>query len=568
MLQILTNPTDPRYIFLRGERKNIIELEKHLNKIPAYMFLPNCPVPPTPTVFLERFKTKSGEEAYYCSAGLWKEVQDFLDSKKIQYASSINSSFKYTDFNMTKEEFKAYVDSWGMSIQPRDYQYEAAWLILKYKLSLSELCTRSGKTLIMCILARAAKELLGVQKILVIVPSIHLVKQGVKDFTKYQDYFNMEQIWADGEEIATADLTFGTFQSLIRRASKKYATYNPHFFDEYDMVITDEAHKAPCSSIKTILSLDVFKKCKIRFGFTGTLPKSNTIEWLACQAVLGPKIQEIKAKELIDSGTLAEPIIKQFRLVYDPDTLRNINIKCGEYLLSAFKKSNNKKILLPKDQREFLIQYEKIMPTSLKISKERLEPDEYEQTILNMCKSSSKTLMLEQMVTMFSKARIDLMDSIIKNLNKNVIVFAHNTEYINYLADYFKLTHPNKTIYKISGPVTLKKRQAILDKLTESDNNILVGSFGCIGTGLTMTNVDYGIFAQSFESGIITKQSLGRLMLRTEDKKEFYLYDIIDVYPTKKLYKQGTEKIKTYNSENYINSTETIKIPFENVLEV
>ena len=63
--------------------------------------------------------------------------------------------------------------------------------------------------------------------------------------------------------------------------------------------------------------------------------------------------------------------------------------------------------------------------------------------------------------------------------------------------------------------------------------------------------MDYGIFAQSFKSEIINKQSLGRLMLKTEEKDVFYLYDIIDKFPTESLYKQGMAKARLYKNEGY-----------------
>ena len=84
-----------------------------------------------------------------------------------------------------------------------------------------------------------------------------------------------------------------------------------------------------------------------------------------------------------------------------------------------------------------------------------------------------------------------------------------------------------------------------------NNNVILVASYGCCGTGLTFKNVDYGIFAQSFKSNIINKQSLGRLMLKTKEKSNFYLYDLVDCFPTKRLYLQGLAKIKIYKEEGY-----------------
>ena len=143
------------------------------------------------------------------------------------------------------------------------------------------------------------------------------------------------------------------------------------------------------------------------------------------------------------------------------------------------------------------------------------------------------------------------MEQIIKNLNKNVIVFAHNTEYINYLTKHFKTVFPDRVVKKITGSTTLKKRQQVIDEMLNANNVVLVGSFGAVGTGLTFKNVDYVIFAQSFKSEIITNQALGRAMLRTADKTNFYLYDIIDVFPGKKIYNQGLAKVRSYKEHKY-----------------
>ena len=572
MVKIVRNPNDPRYIFLVPQEDTdttqLAALEKHMNKIPQYMLLPTFNGIPEPQVFLDKFRGKDGNWVYYCSAGLWREVFLFFQEKKWSLdATCVDNEFKYTKFGMSKDEFKEYVRGWGLNLDPYDYQLDAAWLILRYNLSLSELATRAGKTLIAYIVFRTAKELLGANKILMIVPSIHLVKQGVKDLRSYQEYFNTEQIWAGGEEVSMADLTIGTFQSLVRRADPRYKNYNPDFFNDYDIVCVDEAHKAPCKSIKTILALEAFKRVKIRFGFTGTLPKPKTIEWLACQAILGPKIQEISSRELIEGGFLADPIIKQFRINYEAGSYDSITTKCAEYLLSNYiKDKKGNRILRPMAEREFTMVHDKQLPTALTSSRKLLEDDEYQQYLLSMINKSSKTLNLEQMVAMFSANRIELMDRLVTNLNKNVIIFAHNTEYIKYLEEHFTTKFPDRKVYKIIGATNLKKRQATIDKMTESNNCILIGSFGVISTGLTMRNVDYAIFAQSFKSCIVNLQSIGRGLLRTNEKAEFYVYDIIDEFPTKKLHNQGLEKIKIYKQQQFKHFIENVgPVPFRMV---
>lgn len=569
MISIARNPQDPRYIFLASETDNLglAKLEHHMNKIPAYQMLPTYSGIPTPEIFLDKFK-RGDKWIYWCAAGLWVEIKNFLDSHHISADySTFDNSFKYTDFNLTKEEFRNLVSSWGLSKEPRDYQIESAWLILKYKLSLSELATRAGKTLIFYMVARAAKELLGVQNILMIVPSIHLVKQGVRDLQEYKEYFQCEQIWAEGEQVEFADLTIGTFQSLVRKADPRYKNYDPKFFDKFQLVCVDEAHKAPCKSIKTILAMEAFKKVVIRFGFTGTLPKSNTIEWMACQAVLGPKIQEIKARELIEEGYLADPIIEQYRIQYDYESMVPFQNECAEYLLSIYEKDEKGKPILrePGDQK-MIMKHIKTLPTALEQAKKRLNPFEYNMYLTQACSKVSKTLLLEQMMSMFSAPKVELMDKIISGLHKNIIVFAHNTEYIKYLEKHFQQKFPDRHVYKILGATTLKKRQKTLDAMLENNDNILVASYMCAGTGLTFKNVDYGIYSQSFKADTITRQSLGRLMLRTPEKSEFYLYDLIDVYPTGKLKSQGSSKTHIYEKEGHQYHVHELSVPFSLII--
>lgn len=550
MIKILYKKDDLRYIFMQGDSKELKGLEGHLNKIPQYMFLPSFAGIPKPEVFLNKFKSKSGEIIYYCHSGLWREVYEFCQKNNIE-VSGIDDYFKYTDFNMSLEDFVLYINKWDLNIQPRDYQIKAAWLILKYRQSLSQLATRAGKTLIAYIVFRYMLEH-GAKKILMVVPSIQLVKQGVEDFKEYKEFFQAETIWAKSEYCESANITIGTYQSLVQRADKRNKKYNPNFFKDYDVVCIDEAHHLVCKSINTILSQDFMKDIKIKFGFTGTLPQESTIESFCCQALMGPQIQDLSARELIDEGFLAEPVIKQYRISYDEDSLRDDYIKCGEYLCSSDKIVNGKKVLLPKEQRSFTITHEKVLPYTLKNLKNLYNNQEYISYLIDLCKSKgSNLLMLEQMLVHRSQKRIKVINNIIKDLQKNIIVFAHHTEYLNYLEKIFRQEFPDKIIYKITGATNIKKRQAILDKMLVNDNVILVASYGCCGTGLTFKNVDYGIFAQSFKSEIINKQSLGRLMLKTKEKSKFYLYDIVDVFPTKKLYIQGLAKIKTYKKEGY-----------------
>ena len=99
------------------------------------------------------------------------------------------------------------------------------------------------------------------------------------DFKEYTEFFNTECIWSGGKEVASSNLTVGTFQSLIKYIEKDSSKYNPKFFEKFDCVFVDEVHRAKASQIKNIISQPFMKDVKVAFGMTGTIPKEKTIDF-------------------------------------------------------------------------------------------------------------------------------------------------------------------------------------------------------------------------------------------------------------------------------------------------
>lgn len=392
----------------------------------------------------------------------------------------------------------------------------------------------------------------GAKNILMVVPNISLVKQGVQDMKDYKEFFQSEEVWAKGESCECSNLTIGTFQSLIKKLDRKSKKYNPKFFDKFDVVCIDEAHTSKCSSINSILSQNFLKDCKLKFGFSGSLPDDHTIDSFACQSLIGPMIQDIRSKELMDQGFITPAEITQVRINYKEEDLIKDYIECGEYLCGNYKEVDKKKILRPKDQRKFTMTHEKSLPYSIEQLKKLYDDREYMMYLVDLCKAKgSNLLMLEQMLVHQSQKRLDVIEDLLRSFEKNSIVFAHHTEYLNHLHNYFKAKFPDRNVYLITGSTTQKKRDTIIKALLEDKNAILFASYGCVGTGLTLKNIDYGIFAQSFKSQIINKQALGRGLCLANDKDKYRLYDIIDCFPTKKLYMQGVAKAKLFKKENF-----------------
>ena len=582
MIHFKFSENDQRYVFLKCDTKqdevNIGNLIKHINLVDPICYLPTYRGIPYTQDFIWKYIKKDGSKCWYAAIGMTQPIVEFFKSNNIEY-DGIETHYFKRRMQHSLEEFIEIVDSWNLKYKPRPYQYEVAYKVLTYYQSLSIAATRAGKTLISYIVFRYAIEYLGVKKILMIVPSIDLVKQGYNDFSDYAEFFNTECVWGGGKLVESSNLTIGTFQSLIKFLDKKSKKYNPHFYDDYDCVFVDEVHRATAAQTKTIISQPFMKTAKLVFGMTGTLPKEHTIPRYVLHSLLGSKIQEITPKELMDAGYIANVDIRQIRLHYNNvDEQKKLWTLCAEYALSDFmyqkneKTGRNEKIKLPNGK--FLLQNLKKLPSGIQIAKERIyermgdftAEESYIEMLKGTIKESTKSnlLQIEKMVVHFMKPRIKyLLEEIIPKCDHNTILFCHHTEYLRYVEQKLKERFPERHIASISGSVGSKKRDEIKQMLKEHNDCILVASYACVGTGLTLSNLCYGILFESFKSEVINMQSIGRGLGLSDMRDTFILYDIIDVFDkntlSNKLFLQGLAKIKIYQENQY-------KFRIENVM--
>ena len=592
MIHFTFSDSDNRYLFLKCDwtaeeyidtyeqdikqyvKKHAFELlKKHINLTDPICYLGTYSGPPFTQDFIFDYVQPSGQRILWCSIGLWQVIYKWLKANNLKYDGLDPKRFKRNMIH-TFDEFKEIVDSWGLAYTPRPYQYEAAYKIIEWNKSVSQLATRAGKTLISYIIFRYCMEYLGVKKILMIVPSIDLVKQAYNDFNEYAEFFNTECIWSGGKLVESSNLTVGTFQSLIKFLDRKGKKYNPHFFDGYDCVFVDEVHRATAAQIKNIISQPFMNKVKIAFGMTGTLPKEKTIEHYSLHALLGAKIQEITPRELMDEGYISDIEINQYRLNYkDIDKQKKLFIECAEYALSndvlkPTTKNPKKKEKVKLEHPRFLIQYEKEFPLGLQIVKNSIYSDttltdeqkdeKYIGVLQDNIKASIKTnqLVVEKMMIHFMDERINVLcNDVLSNCPYNTLVLAHHTEYLEYVANEIKKRMPDKIICVIHGDTKSKERDKIKEILKENNNCILVASYGCIGTGITLSNLCFGVLFESFKSDIINMQSLGRGLGLSKYKDKYVVYDFIDCFDSlvssKAIFRQGKEKIKIYEKNKY-----------------
>ena len=562
MINITNNPKDGRYVFMLGDYKDLQLVEQNFNRIPQYMFLPSYPGIPKPTVFIHRQK-KDDKFFMWTYSGMWREIIDYCKSANIEYKDSLTEEFKHRRM-VSFDTFASIVAGWHLKLEPREYQLKAAWRILNFNQSLSQIATRAGKTLIFYIVARWMREQEHATNILMIVPSTMLVKQGVADLTDYKEYFNIDTVWGGGKESDESNLTIGTFQSLTQRINKNSKKYDPSFFDKFDVVCVDEAHHLKCASIESILKQPFIKNAKLQFGFTGTLPKENTIESFECHLMMGPKIQEIKTEDIVNEGFICNAHVTQVKLDYGGwiPSVTDAYIKTAEYVLGNYVLENGNKVMLPEDKRLMTMIYKKKLPSALEMAKAlSLGKRDWAETLVGYARKQSAALLnIEQLIVQTSQRRTEAIAQLTKMTDGNGLVFGHHTEYLKYLYRYFKDNCPDREVYLMTGSTKTKDRDDIKQRLLETDNAILVASYGVLSTGVTLKNVNWAIFSESFKSEIINKQSIGRGLLKAEGKDYFYVYDIVDLLPTKKLEGHGKTKANSFKEDKFIVKYETINL--------
>ena len=241
--------------------------------------------------------------------GLLDKIVAFCEQSGYSYKFE-NNKFYGLPFEVNEMVSLGGVKDYMKSIthfEPRDYQIDAVHDALKYNRKLLISPTASGKSFMIYTIVRyfVAKN----KKILLVVPTTSLVEQMFKDFCDYGwDAENhCHRIYAGRERVNTNDVTITTWQSVYQLDRK--------FFEEYDVVIGDEAHLFKSKSLIGIM--DKLHHAKYRYGFTGTLDGTQTHKWVL-EGLFGPSYKVTQTKKLIDEGHLATLDIQCLVLKYKP----------------------------------------------------------------------------------------------------------------------------------------------------------------------------------------------------------------------------------------------------------
>ena len=238
----------------------------------------------------------------------------FVDNEYYGAPFEINEGISY-------EGVKDYMNS-ICSHSPRKYQVEGVYDALRHNRKLLISPTASGKSLMIYSLVRYYVD--KGQKILLVVPTTSLVEQMYKDFEDYgwdADSF-CHRIYAGKDKTNEHPVTITTWQSVYKLERS--------FFEDYNVVIGDEAHLFKSKSLISIMTK--LHHAKYRFGFTGTLDGTQTHKWVL-EGLFGPSYKVTKTEELMRQGHLSKLDIQCLILKHTPQKFETYQDEI-EYLIT------------------------------------------------------------------------------------------------------------------------------------------------------------------------------------------------------------------------------------------
>ena len=241
--------------------------------------------------------------------GLLDKIIHFCETYKYSYTFEDNKYYGMpfeVNEGISREGVKDYINS-ITSFSPRDYQIEGVYDALRHNRKLLISPTASGKSLMIYSVVRYYSD--KQQKILLIVPTTSLVEQMYKDFQDYGwDAENhCHKIYSGREKTSDAPVVITTWQSIYK--------LDRSFFEDFDVVIGDEAHQFKSKSLISIMTK--LHHAKYRFGFTGTLDGTQTHKWVL-EGLFGPSYKIVKTAELMAKGHLSKLDITCLVLKHTP----------------------------------------------------------------------------------------------------------------------------------------------------------------------------------------------------------------------------------------------------------
>ena len=437
---------------------------------------------------------------------MWSKLLDMCEKQKLRLEwVGMDNYFRNNITYEQVESFCTKLMSIHAHIRPRPYQIDAVYQAFRYRKSCIEVATGGGKTLIMYMYMMLLRKLKVSGNILIISPDPSLVIQSYEEFCDYacgQYELKMGLVYGgskDKAKLESYDHIIGNFASLVK--------LDPSFYNRFDTIICDEAHRSVSKSIK-----DIIEWCGNTvnlLGCSGSYPSGQDADAYTIENNFGPVSKAIKKRDLMDMGSITDI------------TVRMITVKfCDDATL-----------------REFAIE------------KSYIEDPE-------------KVLRYEQNFIRSNKRLLDWKCEFTINLSGNTLVY-----FLDKKSGYGKRLYEGlqelnfrhnlgKQIYYIDGDTPTDDRELYKNQIRNDDtgNSILVANYGTFSTGQSIKNLVNVVTGESIKSDIMLNQGSGRLTRLSDGKDMSYYYDIVENTNVSLRHPDGTVEHKKCYMYNWSKS--------------
>jgi superfamily II DNA or RNA helicase len=429
------------------------------------------------------------------SSTLPRGLKTYLEKFCNDRGYSLNVKESKNPLCATEAQLMAFYESLKVSVrkqvvQMHDHQKQGILHALNNHRSVLISPTGSGKSLIIYVLVRFLQKVLPTdRKILILVPTVGLVNQMESDFF---DYSSQDKSWSCKKYIhkISAGVDKETDKQIVISTWQSIYKLPKQWFDKFDAIFFDECHQAKAESINFIGQK--LSKAWFRIGTTGTLQQTQAHR-LSIEGILGPAVQFIHTKNLMNKGLLAK-----------------LGIDC---------------ILLKYTEQE----------------KQLLKKQKYVDEIKWIVDNEKRNEFIKELA--------------LRTKGNTLILFNYVEAHGKPLAALLEAAGTNRKVYLIHGKTEADAREYIRRVIDKEKDAILVASYGTTSAGINIVNLDNIIFASPTKSVIRLLQSIGRGLRVSEKKKTLKVYDIVDDLSWKShknhVLRHFEERVKIYNKEKF-----------------
>jgi superfamily II DNA or RNA helicase len=429
------------------------------------------------------------------SSTLPRGLKTYLEKFCNDRGYSLNVKESKNPLCVTEAQLMAFYESLKVSVrkqavQMHDHQKQGILHALNNHRSVLISPTGSGKSLIIYVLVRFLQKVLPTdRKILILVPTVGLVNQMESDFF---DYSSQDKSWSCKKYIhkISAGVDKETDKQIVISTWQSIYKLPKQWFDKFDAIFFDECHQAKAESINFIGQK--LSKAWFRIGTTGTLQQTQAHR-LSIEGILGPAVQFIHTKNLMNKGLLAK-----------------LGIDC---------------ILLKYTEQE----------------KQLLKKQKYVDEIKWIVDNEKRNEFIKELA--------------LRTKGNTLILFNYVEAHGKPLAALLEAAGTNRKVYLIHGKTEADAREYIRRVIDKEKDAILVASYGTTSAGINIVNLDNIIFASPTKSVIRLLQSIGRGLRVSEKKKTLKVYDIVDDLSWKAhknhVLRHFEERVKIYNKEKF-----------------